>query len=235
MIQHSWSRTARELSERTELARSAATTVEAVHDQFPGGRGQDERDSRERLFSAVALSRARDAALLKAARFALRRRAAGRPAPLWLPHGRLLPGAAAPRWWRSAAVFRDDAGIWRLIPLAGPESLVGLPEDDPLVLDVAEQARLLRASLLGHRNRDAYYEAFEPDGQRGQGTSVPPSTVLGRKTGWKVQTWLHPNLGMRVRADLEEEFKRANRDRHAVWERSRAYGAAVAELLGRVS
>ncbi|MEV7925445.1 hypothetical protein [Kitasatospora sp. NPDC088779] len=42
---------------------------------------------------------------------------------------------------------------------------------------------------------------------------------------------MHPGLGVRVRAGLEEEFRQANRDRHAVWERSRAYGAAVAELL----
>ncbi|MFD9687309.1 hypothetical protein ACFWXO_16310 [Kitasatospora sp. NPDC059088] len=233
MIQQSWDRTVRELAERVELAQSAAAWAEAV--RAPNSSSSlGERASREQVFSAVALSRARDAALLKAARFALRRRAAGRPAPLRLPHGRVLPGAAAPRWWRNAAVFRDDAGIWRVIPLPGPERLVGLPEDDPLVLDVAEQTRLLHASLLGHRNRDAYYEAFEPDGQRGQGTSVPPVAALSRRTSWKVQTWLHPGLGMRVRTDLEEEFQQANRDRHAVWERSRAYGAAVAELLGRV-
>ncbi|MFF1785555.1 hypothetical protein ACFVX9_03745 [Kitasatospora sp. NPDC058243] len=234
MIQHSWSRTVRELSERTELARSAASRVESARDRPPGDHAQDERDSREQLFSTVALSRARDAALLKAARFALRRRAAGRPAPLWLPHGRVLPGAATPRRWRSAAVFRDDAGIWRVIPQPGPERLVGLPEDDTLVLEVAEQARLLRASLLGHQNRDAYYEVFKPDGRRGQGTSVPPIAVLSSKTSWKVQTWLHPGLGMRVQADLEEEFQQANLDRHAVWERSRAYSAAVVKLLGRV-
>ncbi|MFE6055073.1 hypothetical protein ACFQ6N_30350 [Kitasatospora sp. NPDC056446] len=100
---------------------------------------------------------------------------------------------------------------------------------------MAEQARLLRASLLGHQNRDAYYEAFKPDGQHGQGASVPPLAALSRKTSWKVQTWLHPDFGMRVRADLEEEFQQASRDRHAIWERSRAYGSAVVKLLSRVS
>ncbi|MFJ2864996.1 hypothetical protein [Kitasatospora sp. NPDC087314] len=228
MIQHSWSSTVRELAERAELAHSTASWAEAALTQHSG-----DRSSRGRLLSNVALSRARDAALLKAARFALCRRAAGRPAPLWLPHGRVLPGAATPRWWREAAT-RDDAGIWRVIPLPGPERLVGLPEDDPLVLAVAEQARLLQASLLGHQNRDAFYEAFEPDGHRGEGTSVEPLRRLGSKTSWKVQTWVNPRLGMRVRADREDEFQQANRDRRAVWERSRAYGDAVVALLRRV-
>lgn len=54
------------------------------------------------------------------------------------------------------------AGIWRAIPSPGPELRLGSP-DDPLVQEVARQARLLQASRVGYRGRDALYEAYVLD------------------------------------------------------------------------
>ncbi|MFE4514739.1 hypothetical protein ACFRMQ_11185 [Kitasatospora sp. NPDC056783] len=230
-----WNGTVRELAERLELARAAWAEVETESERPGGDSPQEKAKSWQALLAARALSRARDATLLHAAGSALRRRADGRSAPLRLPRGRVLPGAATPHWW-CMAVTRDDAGIWRAIPQIGPETRVGLPADDPLVREAAEQARFLQDSLRGHRTRDDHYEAYVPDGRPdrlGEGSSVPPVAWLSPKSSRKIQAYLHPTLGMRVRADRMEAFGKAIRDQHAVWERSRAYGSAVVELLRR--
>ncbi|MFB7677025.1 hypothetical protein ACFC26_37050 [Kitasatospora purpeofusca] len=230
-----WARTVRELADRLELAQAAWAEAETEAERPSGNSPQDKARSSQALLAALALSRARDAALLYAAGSALQRRADGRSAPLRLPRGRVLPSAVTPRWW-CMAVTRDDAGIWRSIPQIGPETRVGLSADNPLVLEAAEQARLLQASLRGHRTHDDHYEAYVPGGgldRIGEGRSAPPPAWLGPKTGRKVHAYVHSTLGTRVRADRTDEFDQASRDRHAVWERSRAYGSAVVELLRR--
>ncbi|MER6076564.1 hypothetical protein ABT187_49505, partial [Streptomyces sp. NPDC001817] len=95
---------------------------------------------------AVALSKAHDAALLCAARKLLTRRTDGKLPPRRLPQPRILPGGYVPQWWMNS-INATDAGIWRAIPPTGPELRLGDP-DDPLVQEVAKQARLLQASRV---------------------------------------------------------------------------------------
>ncbi|MFD8316158.1 hypothetical protein [Kitasatospora purpeofusca] len=228
MIRPSWTDTTAALARRAELAETAAQRMRDAEADF----GHSERETQE-LFALVALSRARDAALLRAAGSALRRRAAGRSAPLWLSPSRVLPGEAAPRWWRQV-VTQTDAGIWRAIPQPGPETALG-QLDDPLVQEVAKGARLLQTSLVGYKGRDSSYEAFVPDGGPLQGRSVPPIPGLSPERSWKVNLLLGRGSGFRVKADRMDEFAQANQDRHAVWERARTYGAAVVVLLRAVA
>lgn len=185
------------------------------------------------LLGAVALSKAHDAALLKASGMLLRRRADGRPAPRRLPQPRVLPGGATPKWWIDS-VNNSAAGIWRVIPLPGPESMLG-PRDDLLVQDVAQQARRLQASLTGHRARGSYYEAYEsdPTAADGQGTRpVPAIPGLGQRASRRVN--LVFSQSMRVPSEKLDEFRQAGNDAFAVWERARAYGDAVLALLRSV-
>jgi hypothetical protein len=228
MIRPSWTDTTAALARRAELAEAASRRMKDAQANF----GHSERETQE-LFALVALSRARDAALLKAAGSALRRRAAGRPAPLWLPPSWVLPGEAAPRWWRELVTQRD-AGIWLAIPQPGPETALG-QLDDPLIQDVAKGARLLQTSLVGHKSRDSSYEAYVPEGGPLQGRSVPPVPGLSPERSWKANLLLGRGTGFRVKAGRVEEFAQANRDRHAIWDRARSYGAAVVALLRAVA
>ncbi len=134
------------------------------------------RASDRELRIAVALSKAHDAALLRAAHKLPARRAGGNRPPLRLPRPRILPGGHVPQWWMNA-INTTYAGIWRAIPSPGPELQLGSP-DDPLVQEVARQARLLQASRVGYRNRDSLYEAFIPDGTPLGGRSLPPIRSL---------------------------------------------------------
>ncbi|TQJ37758.1 hypothetical protein FBY34_7909 [Streptomyces sp. SLBN-115] len=102
------------------------------------------RASDRELRIAVALSKAHDAALLRAAHALPARRAEGNRPPLRLQHPRILPGGHVPQWWMNA-INTTYAGIWRAIPSPGPELRLGSP-DDLLVQEVARQARLLQAS-----------------------------------------------------------------------------------------
>ncbi|MEV4505468.1 hypothetical protein [Streptomyces klenkii] len=185
------------------------------------------------LLGAVALSKAHDAALLKAAGLVLRRRADGRPAPRRLPSPRVLPGEATPKWWIDS-VNNSAAGIWRVIPEPGPESMLGA-RDDLLVQDVAQQARRLQASLTGHRARGSYYEAYEPDPAAADGHGIRPVPALpglGERVSRQVN--LMRSQSMRVPASRLDEFRQAGHDAFAVWERARGYGDAVVALLRSV-
>lgn len=186
------------------------------------------------MLGAVALSKAHDAALLKAAGMVLRRRADGRVAPRRLPRPRVLPGEATPRWWIDS-VNNSAAGIWRVIPAPGPESALG-PADDLLVQNVAQQARRLQARLTGHRARGSYYEAYEPDptAAHGHGTRpVPALPGLSERASRRVNLWR--SQGMRVPAGRLDEFRQADNDAFAVRERARSYGDAVLALLRSVA
>nr|BEK71500.1 hypothetical protein KPHV_87270 [Kitasatospora purpeofusca] len=224
----SWNKTTEALARRAAQAEHANERLQEADADLPA-------DRHDTVFTLLALSRARDAALLSAAGSVLRRRAAGRSAPLWLPPSWVLPGEAAPQWWREG-VTRRDAGIWRSIPQPGPEMALAQP-DDPLAQTVAMAARQLRASLVGHKSRDSHYEAYVPDSHAalGQGRGVPPIPGLSPEQSWKTNLRLGRGSGYRVRADREEEFAQANRDRHAVWDRARIYGAAVVALLRSVA
>ncbi|MGW4517311.1 hypothetical protein ACWEO4_36260 [Streptomyces sp. NPDC004393] len=77
------------------------------------------------------------------------------------------------------SINATDAGIWRAIPPTGLELRLGDP-DDPLVQEVAKQARLLQASRVGYRKRETLYEAYVPDGTPFGGQSLPP--IRGLRT-----------------------------------------------------
>ncbi|MFI5526998.1 hypothetical protein ACIA8O_00420 [Kitasatospora sp. NPDC051853] len=124
----SWTTTARKLDQRVQLARDAAARIEAVLQQPSDDSPVTLKRRQATIASAVALRKAHEAAVLKAATLLLRRRAAGRPAPRRLPRGVLLPGGVTPRWW-CEIVNQGDTGVWRLIPAPGPEEFVGLPAD----------------------------------------------------------------------------------------------------------
>ncbi|MGW7825152.1 hypothetical protein ACWGLF_45900 [Streptomyces puniciscabiei] len=178
---------------------------------------------------AVALSKAHDAALLRAAHQLLSRRASGKPPLRRLPQPRILPGGHVPQWWLEA-INTTSAGIWRAIPPTGPELRLGGP-DDRLVQEVAKQARLLQASRLGYRMRDRLYEAYIPDGTSFGGRSVPPIRGLSPEGSRRANLLLGRGSGMRVQPGRDEEFDQLHTDYFAVWDRSRAYATAVLALL----
>ncbi|AKJ15681.1 hypothetical protein ABB07_38170 [Streptomyces incarnatus] len=178
---------------------------------------------------AVALSKAHDAALLRSAHRLLARYAAGRQVPRRLPQPRILPGGYVPQWWMNT-INATYAGMWRAIPSTGPELQLGGP-DDPMVQEVAKQARLLQASRVGYRKRGTLYEAYVPDGTPFGGRSVPLIRGLGPEAGRRANLALGRGSGMRVQPGRDEEFDQLHTDYFAVWDRSRAYAAAVLALL----
>ncbi|WP_369244487.1 hypothetical protein [Streptomyces sp. R41] len=173
--------------------------------------------------------KAHDAALLRSARRLLARRAEGKRPPRRLPQPRVLPGGYVPEWWMSS-INSSYAGIWRAIPSPGPELRIGSP-DDLLVQEVAKQARLLQASLLGYRKRDSLYEAYVLSGAEGEGEPVPPTRGLSPELSRRANLFLGRGDGMRIPSARMEEANQMHTDYFAVWDRSRAYAAAVLALL----
>ncbi|MFI6494295.1 hypothetical protein [Streptomyces sp. NPDC050564] len=178
---------------------------------------------------AVAVMKAQDAVLLCSARRLLVRRADGRRPPRRLPQARVLPGGYVPEWWMSG-INASYAGIWWAIPSPGPELRLG-SADDPLVQEVAKQARLLQASRVGYRKRDALYEAYVPGEQPDQAQPVPPLRGLSHGQNRQINLMFGRGRGIRVQPGRDEEFDQLHTDYFAVWERSRAYAAAVLALL----
>ncbi|MGW1616149.1 hypothetical protein ACWCQZ_43205 [Streptomyces sp. NPDC002285] len=178
---------------------------------------------------AVALSKAHDAALLRAAHQLLARRAGGKRPSRRMPQPRILPGSNVPQWWIEA-INTTDAGIWRAIPSPGPELRLSGP-DDALAHEVAKQARLLQASRMGHRKRNGLYEAYIPDSTISGGRPLPPIRGLSPEASRRANLLLGRGSGMRVQPGRDEEFDQLHTDYFAVWDRSRAYAAAVLELL----
>ncbi|WP_246113590.1 hypothetical protein [Streptomyces montanus] len=178
---------------------------------------------------AVALSKAHDAALLRSASKLLARRAGGKRPPHRLPQPRILPGGHVPQWWIDT-INTTYAGIWRAIPTPGPELRLGSP-DDPLVQEVAKQARLLQASRVGYRGRDSLYETYHPDGTSEGGEPVEPIHDLSLEMSRRANLLLGRGEGIRIPPARMEEASQMHTDYFAVWERSRAYAAAVLTLL----
>ncbi|MET7729005.1 hypothetical protein [Streptomyces mirabilis] len=178
---------------------------------------------------AVVLMKVHDAALLRSARTLLARRADDKRPPLRLPKPHLLPGGRVPDWWMST-INASYAGIWRAIPAPGPELRLGGP-NDPLVQEVAKQARLLQASRAGYQGRDSLYEAYQPDGTHGGGEPVPPIPGLNPETSRRANLALGRGSGIRIQPSRLEEAGQLHSDYFAVWDRSRAYAAAVLALL----
>lgn len=181
------------------------------------------------ITAAVAVMKARDAALLRSARILLTRRADERRPPRRLPQPYVLPGGYTPQWWINA-ITTSYAGIWRAIPATGPELRLGGP-DDPLVQHVAKQARLLQASRAGYRGRESLYEAYYRDGTREGGEPVEPIRGLSPALNRRANLLLGRGDGIRIPSARMEEARQMHSDYFAVWDRSRAYAAAVLDLL----
>lgn len=178
---------------------------------------------------AVVLMKVHDAALLRSARTLLARRADGKQPPRRLPKPRRLPGGRVPDWWMSS-INTSYAGIWRAIPAPGPELRLGGP-GDPLAQEVAKQARLLQASRAGYRGRDRLYEAYQPDGTPDGGEPVEPIRGLSPELSRRANLALGRGSGIRIQPSRMEEADQLHTDYFAVWDRSRAYTAAVLALL----
>ncbi|GHB74464.1 hypothetical protein GCM10010377_76150 [Streptomyces viridiviolaceus] len=230
---------ARAAAQRVEDAKEAAFAQSPHRDDFEPAEYERRRRayvqtpqykaaSRE-IRVAVALSKAHDGALLRAAGTILTRRAGGKRAPRHLPRPRIVPGRYVPQWWMNT-INATYAGIWRAIPSPGPELRLESP-DDPLVQEVAKQARLLQASRVGYRKRDSLYESFIPDGTLMGGRSLPPIRGLSPEASRRADRVLGRSRGIRVQPGRDEEFDQLHTDYFAVWDRSRAYAAAVLALL----
>ncbi|MET9913740.1 beta-ketoacyl synthase N-terminal-like domain-containing protein [Streptomyces sp. NPDC006476] len=77
------------------------------------------------------------------------------------------------RWAEYAADPRNTSVLSRTVRHgAFLDDVAG--SDDPLVQEVAKQARLLQASRVGYRKRDSLYEAYIPDGTAFGRRSLPP-------------------------------------------------------------
>ena len=154
----------------------------------------------------LARSQISDTLLLRTSARALRRRAAGQSAPRRIPHTG-IPAQTAPSWW-VARVLECQAGIWHAIPAPGPELKLG-PPDDPLVQGVGLAAHELGASLAGRRKLSLLHETLGPPHVLGTCGHVAPLT---------------PHRD-------EDLIQQAVANANDVWERARAYGAAVVVLL----
>jgi len=117
------------------------------------------------------------------------------------------------------AINTTYAGIWRAIPSTGPDLRLGGP-DDPLVQEIAKQARLLQASRVSYRKRDTLYEAYIPDGTRFGGRSLPPIRGLSPEASRRANLLLGRGSSMRVQPGRDEEFDQLHTDYFAVWDRS---------------
>lgn len=82
-----------------------------------------------------------------------------------------------------------------------------------------------------HRKRDSLYEAYIPDGTPFGGRSLPPIRGLSPEASRRADLLLGRGDGMRVQPGRDEEFDQLQTDYFAVWDRSRAYAAAVLALL----
>ncbi|MFE5142378.1 hypothetical protein ACFRDV_32780 [Streptomyces fagopyri] len=177
----------------------------------------------------MAMSKAHDAALLRAAGRLLVRRADGRQPPRRLPRPHVVPGPYVPEWWMSG-VNSTYAGIWWALPAAGPELRLGSP-DDPFVQDVARHARLLQASRVGYRGRNDLYEAYIHGDEPGEMQAVPPVPGLSAEQSRQINLRVGRGRGIRVQPGRDSEFVLLHTDYFAVWDRARAYAAATVRLL----
>ncbi|MGF1427102.1 hypothetical protein [Kitasatospora sp. LaBMicrA B282] len=207
----SWPAAAAALADRLTRSEEAATLLALARREFDETAAPEAVDQAlARIREAVAVSRAADRSVLSAARQLLHRRAAGR-SPGRLPRIWQAPGPRTPAWWVALAVG-EEWGIWRALPVPGPELRIA-GASDPLVQDVAHQARLLQASLTGHQARNRMFERYTP-------AQWPGVAVEEGRTG-----------GLWVRPSRREEAQQAVADAGLVWERAQAYARAVLALL----
>ncbi|TQK86128.1 hypothetical protein FB563_6215 [Streptomyces puniciscabiei] len=136
------------------------------------------------------------------------------------------PATKAPAATTPAAAY---AGMWRAIPSSGPElQIAAAPttrwcRKSPNRRVCCRPAALATPSVL-------VYEAYIPDGTTFAGQSLPPIRGLSPEVSRRANLLLGRGSGMRVQPGRQEEFDQLHTDYFAVWDRSRAYAAAVLAL-----
>ncbi|MCX4481758.1 hypothetical protein OOK44_35885 [Streptomyces cellulosae] len=227
MTDSRWGLALAALRAQREAVRSAAERVEecwAVTGTEATG------PDRARRTTAVALSYACEADLVRSAAALLRAHFAGRS-----PSRRPSAAAVWPRSLR--AVWKEQAlnqrgGMWRAIRrLDLREKVRAAAGDDPLLAEVGTQLEGLHASRYGHRNRGKLYEKYvpAPDAVVFEGESSP--VLLGLPRGHWINLSFASGTGVRIQLDRMAEVRQMERDERAVGERALAFGDAVLELL----
>ncbi|MCT9011307.1 hypothetical protein [Streptomyces rhizosphaerihabitans] len=89
----------------------------------------------------------------------------------------------------------------------------------------------MQASRAGYRGRAGLYEAYHPDGTLQGGEPVEPVRGLGPEMSRRASLLLGHGNGIRISPARTEEARQMHTDYFAVWDRSRAYAAAVMALL----
>ncbi|MEU0108340.1 hypothetical protein ABZ313_23680 [Streptomyces sp. NPDC006251] len=186
---------------------------------------------RERRTTAVALSYACEADLLRSAAGLLRAHLAGRSPSRRLSVATMWPRPLRAAWKEHAIDQRG--GIWRTI--RGLEDLLekvrATAGDDPLLAELVTHLEGLHASRHGHRNRGKLYEKYipSPGAVLWEGKSAP--ALFGLPKGHWINLSFASGTGVRIQPDRMAEVTQMERDERAVGERAVAFGDAVLELL----
>ncbi|MGA5442428.1 hypothetical protein ACPCKW_23320 [Streptomyces griseoincarnatus] len=230
MTDSRWGRALAALRAQREAVRSAAARVEecwAVTGTEATG------PDRARRTTAVALSYACEADLLRSAAGLLRAHLAGRS-----PSRRLSVATMWPRPLR--AVWKEHAldqrgGMWRTIRSLDDllEKVRATAGDDLLLAELVTHLEGLHDSRHGHRNHGKLYERYiaSPGAALIEGRPAP--TLFGLPRGHWINLNFASGNGTRIQPDRIAEARQMERDEHAAGERALAFGDAVLQLLER--
>ncbi|MFF7644114.1 hypothetical protein [Streptomyces canus] len=221
-----WAQALAGLRAQREAVRSAADRVEECW-AATGAEGTD--SDRSRRTTAVALSYACEADLVRGAAALLRAHLGGRsPSP-----------SAATVWPRPLrAAWKEHAlgqrgGVWRTV--RGLDDLLekvrATAGDDQLLAEIITQLEGLHASRHGHRNHGKLYEKYIPSPGAAllEGESAP--TLFGLPKGHWINLNFATGNGVRIQPDRLAEARHMEHDEQSVGERALAFGNAVLELL----
>lgn len=226
MADSRWGLALAALRAQREAVRSAADRVEqcwAVADI--GATGAD----RGRRTTAVALSYACEADLVRSAAALLSAHLAGRSPSLRLSVAVVWPRPLRAMWKEQALGQRG--GMWRAIRGLDLLEKVRAAGNDPLLTEVATLVEGLHASREGHRNHGKLYEKYIPSPGVALLEGRSASTLFGLPKGHWVNLRFASGTGLRIQPDRMAEVRQMERDEQAVGERALAFADAVLKLL----
>lgn len=221
-----WAQALAALRAQHEAVRSAAERVEECW--AVAGTAATEAD-RGRRTTAVALSYACEADLVRSAAALLRAHLAGRG-----PSRRLSVAVVWPRplrvMWKEQALGQRG-GMWRAIRGLDLLEKVRAAGDDPLLTEIATLVEGLHASREGHQNHGKLYEKYIPAAGAVSSEGEPAPTLLGLSKGHWINLSFASGTGVRIQPDRMVEVRQMEHDEQAVGERAHAFADAVLELL----